>query len=95
MSGMVEKVVVIVLEIVINLMRTLIGSSVKRKIKDKERNKCPKRKMILVVQKMYKNVCAMEKWRIAHPPLKGAFLCDLGVCVAVQLHIPAHTHTHL
>ena len=29
------------------------------------------------------------------PPLKGAFLCDLGVCAVVQLHMPAHTHMHL
>jgi hypothetical protein len=92
---MVEKVVVIVLEIVINLMRTLIESLVRIEIKERKRNKCPIIKMILIVQKMYKNVRAMEKWRIAHPPLKGAFLCDLGVCVAVQLHMPAHTHTHL
>jgi hypothetical protein len=92
---MVEKVVVIVLEIVINLMRTLIESLVRIEIKERKRNKCPIIKMILIVQKIYKNVRAMEKWRIAHPPLKGAFLCDLGVCVAVQLHMPAHTHTHL
>jgi len=51
--------------------------------------------MILVVQKLYKNVRAMEKWRIAHPPCEAPFLCDLGVRVAVQLHIPAHTHMHL
>jgi len=92
---MVEKVVVIVLEIVINLMRTLIESLVRIEIKERKRNKCPKRKMILVVQKIYKNVRAMEKWRIAHPPLKRAFPCDLGVCAVVQLHMPAHTHTHL
>jgi hypothetical protein len=92
---MVEKVVVIVLEIVINLMRTLIESLVRIEIKERKRNKCPIIKMILIVQKIYKNVRAMEKSRIAHPPLKGAFLCDLGVCVAVQLHMPAHTHTHL
>jgi hypothetical protein len=92
---MVAKVVVIVLEIVINLMRTLIESLVRIEIKERKRNKCPKRKMILIVQKLYKNACAMEKWRIAHPPLKGAFLCDLGVCAVVQLHMPAHTHMHL
>tara|TARA_R110002126_G_C10058553_1_gene461248 strand:- start:138 stop:305 length:168 start_codon:yes stop_codon:yes gene_type:complete len=55
-------------------MRTLIESLVRIEIKERKRNKCPKRKMILVVQKLYKNVRAMEKWRIAHPPLKGAFL---------------------
>jgi hypothetical protein len=92
---MVEKVVVIVRKIVINLMRTLIESLVRIEIKERKRNKCPKRKMILIVQKIYKNVRAMEKWRIAHPPLKGAFLCDLGVCAVVQLHMPAHTHMHL
>jgi hypothetical protein len=92
---MVEKVVVIVLEIVINLMRTLIESLVRIEIKERKRNKCPIIKMILIVQKIYKNVCAMEKSRIAHPPLKGAFLCDLGVCAVVQLHMPAHTHMHL
>jgi hypothetical protein len=92
---MVEKVVVIVRKIVINLMRTLIESLVRIEIKERKRNKCPIIKMILVVQKIYKNVRAMEKWRIAHPPLKGAFLCDLGVCAVVQLHMPAHTHMHL
>jgi len=46
---MVAKVVVIVLEIVINLMRTLIESLVRIEIKERKRNKCPKRKMILVV----------------------------------------------
>tara|TARA_R100000995_G_scaffold81577_1_gene54513 strand:- start:686 stop:889 length:204 start_codon:yes stop_codon:yes gene_type:complete len=64
---MVEKVQGIVQKIVINLMKTLKEYLVKRKIKERERNKCPKIKMILVVQKLYKNVRAMGKSRIAHP----------------------------
>jgi|TARA_R110000824_G_scaffold367227_1_gene556362 hypothetical protein len=92
---MVEKAVVIVRKIKINLMITLIKSLVKRRVTRRERNKCHVIKTNLVGQKLYKNVRAMEKGPIAHPPLKGAFLCDLGVRVAVQLHVPAHTHTHL
>ena len=30
----------------------------------------------------------------AHPPCEALVLCDLGVCAPVQLHMPAHTHTH-
>jgi len=41
------------------------------------------------------NGCAMGKGQIAHTPWEGAFLCDLGVCALVQLHMPAHTHMRL
>jgi len=44
---------------------------------------------------MSKNGCAMAKRRIAHAPLKGAFLKDSIGCAVVQLHIPAHMHMHL
>jgi len=44
---------------------------------------------------MSKNGCAMAKGRIAHTPLKGAFLKDSIGCAVVQLHIPAHMHMHL
>mgnify|MGYP004340387389 FL=1 len=37
----------------------------------------------------------MGKVQIAHALSKGAFLCDLGGCAVVQLHMPAHTHMHL
>lgn len=39
----------------------------KNRDKGEKKKQMSQKKMILVVQKLYKNVRAMEKWRIAHP----------------------------
>tara|TARA_B100000963_G_C22529650_1_gene626986 strand:+ start:706 stop:975 length:270 start_codon:yes stop_codon:yes gene_type:complete len=88
---MVAKAVVIAQKIVINLMKVLRKYLVK---KDTKERKWIQRNAKTIVQKLYKNGCAMQKSPIAHPPLYHAFLQGLGGCAVVQLHMPAHTHMH-